>query len=345
MNKKLNSEEQEKRKLIWFLWLHDYFQRYYNKKTSKAENEIIERWNPEGYKNTPFKASEKQVEQGVENVWKNLVARYGISHEAPKPAKVFRLKQLIPYAAAVVVVGISMLSVTVYQYRKYDTLQSLAYVFSDEMQYKTANSDVKSFRLPDGSVITLNGNTTVTLVKNEFNGQQREVWLEDGEVFFDVAKNPEKLFTVHTPDAEVVVKGTSFNVTAYAGLQQSSVAVKTGKVEVIRNDKTIETLLPAKKIIIDKVQDKAVVVQTETQSIADWRTGNLTFAAADDAELVLRLEQRFDIKIEKAPGLLTDINLNASFEKDTSLETVLTTVADIYQIKYTINGKTVALHK
>lgn len=42
--------------------------------------------------------------------------------------------------------------------------------------------------------------------------RQREVWLEKGEAFFDVAHNEGVPFVVHTGDRQVTVLGTKFAV-------------------------------------------------------------------------------------------------------------------------------------
>ena len=342
MNKKLNQEEQDKKKLLWFLWLHDYFHRYYTKQATEKEIEIIKNWNPEKLTGSSFEASESQVKKGIEKVWETLSSQYGFAAPERQPAKVFRLRQLLPYAAAIV--ALLMASVTAYQYNTYDTVQSLGYLFSDEMGYQTDKGDVKKFTLPDGSIITLNGSTSLAFVKDEFNGKEREIWLEDGEVFFEVAKNPHKPFIIHTQEADVVVRGTSFSVTAYGELHKSSVAVRTGKVEV-RKDNQIHTLLPSQKAIIDKKKDAVSLSQIETSNIATWRAGDLTLNHSDADELLLRMEQHFDIDIKMQPGLLQDINFSASFEKETSLPTMLDVISDIYSVRYTIKNNTVTLYK
>lgn len=340
MNKKPNQEEQEQKRLLWFLWLHDLFDRYYNKQTSQQENELIKKWKPEADISL-FESDEAIVKKGVQKVWKNLADELGI-HVNKKPInrKVVYLQRIMPYVAAVLVI---MSFITAYQYHRYDSLQSLSYLFSDKMEYRTGKSMVKEFALPDGTVITLNDNTTLTLVKNEFNEEIREVWLTEGEVFFDVVKNAHKRFIIHAQDADVVVKGTSFSVTSYATLNKSSVAVKTGKVQVIRNNATVAMLLPSQRLMIDKRADTVTFSEIAPLAIAGWKDGNLNFSHADGKEVTLRLEQHFNISVQASDDLLKDIYFSASFKKETSLLSVLGTLTDIYQLKYTIKNNTVTL--
>lgn len=227
------------------LWLHDYLHRHYNNQTSEKENQTIAGWNPDNSIGTSYEPSHIRMNEGIKATWDALSDRYEFNNPQKKKVRVFRIQKMLPYAAAVLL--LLMTSVTAYQYNTYGSIQSLGYLFSDKMVYTTGNSDVKNFILPDGSSITLNGNTTIALVKDEFNDEKREVWLEDGEVFFDVTKNPKKRFIIHSTDADVMVKGTSFTVTAYKKLNLSSVAVRTGKVQVTKNNKKLGLLTPAPK--------------------------------------------------------------------------------------------------
>lgn len=343
MNKKLNQEEQEKKKLLWFLWLHDYFQRYYGRQASEKEIQTLQGWNPEASGSTPFTASESQVKKGVEKVWDALSDQYGFSRPEHRPVKVIRLPKLMSYAAAAAV--LLMGAVTSYQYAAYGTLQSLGCLFSDQMVYQTGKGEVEKFILPDGSAITLNGNTTLAFVKDEFNDKKRELWLEDGEAFFEVTKNPNKHFIVHSQEADVVVKGTSFSVTAYGELHKSSVAVRTGRVEVLKDHRKIYTLLPTQKVTIDKKKNTVSLSEIETAAIATWREGSLTLNHSDADEFLLRIEQHFDVEVVAQPDLLKDMSFSASFEKETSLTDALEIISDIYGVRYTIQNKTVTLYK
>lgn len=343
MNKKLNQEEQDKKKLLWFLWLHDYFDRYYNKQASEKEIQTIQNWNPEKTAGTPFEASENQIRKGVEKVWDGLSAQYGFSHPERRPVKVIGLSKLASYAAAAAVLLMGI--VASYQYSTYGTFQSLGCLFSNQMVYQTGKGEIEKFTLPDGSTITLNGNTTLAFVKDEFNEKKRELWLEDGEAFFEVTKNPNKHFIVHSQEADVVVKGTSFSVTAYGELHKSSVAVRTGKVEVRKDSRKIYTLLPSQKVTIDKKNNTVSLSEIETAAIATWRAGSLTLNHSDADEFILRMEQHFDVEIKTQPDLLKDMSFSASFEKETSLNNALEILSDIYGVRYTIKNNTVTLYK
>ncbi len=83
--------------------------------------------------------------------------------------------------------------------------------------------------LPDGSSVFLYPQSTLTY--GPFTAGAREVFLE-GKAFFEIIRNPERPFLVHTDEMVTKVLGTSFIVDAFQDRQHYSVLVKTGSVSV-----------------------------------------------------------------------------------------------------------------
>ncbi len=77
----------------------------------------------------------------------------------------------------------------------------------------TANNNIiENYSLPDGSTITLNQGATIQYSTSFITGFNREVTITKGEAFFEISKISGKGFTVHTPDYDVNVLGTKFNI-------------------------------------------------------------------------------------------------------------------------------------
>ena len=68
-------------------------------------------------------------------------------------------------------------------------------------------------RLSDGTDVWLNAETKLRFPFT-FPSHLREVYI-DGEAYFNVAKKQHQPFVVHTPQTDVVVTGTQFNVNTY----------------------------------------------------------------------------------------------------------------------------------
>lgn len=107
---------------------------------------------------------------------------------------------------------------------------------------------VKADTLADGSVITLNKNSTITY-PDKFTGDKREITLVKGEAFFEIAPDKAKPFLIHINDAVVKVVGTSFNIRRQDTL--TKIVVETGVVQVIRK-KIVIRLKPNETAEIDR---------------------------------------------------------------------------------------------
>ncbi|MCF0054245.1 FecR family protein [Dyadobacter sp. CY356] len=99
--------------------------------------------------------------------------------------------------------------------------------------YRTAFGESRRLSLPDGSLVTLNANSRLRISNRWGMAKEREVWIE-GEAFFSVNKLkrsgvPVK-FVVHTPDLDVEVKGTEFNVNTRKN--QTQVVLSEGSINL-----------------------------------------------------------------------------------------------------------------
>jgi transmembrane sensor len=76
-------------------------------------------------------------------------------------------------------------------------------------QYVTGVGEQRVLKLPDGSIVTLNTRSRVTV---RYNDNERRVELADGEAHFDVQPDAERPFRVISGGAAVQAIGTQFNV-------------------------------------------------------------------------------------------------------------------------------------
>ena len=101
-----------------------------------------------------------------------------------------------------------------------------------EGDFSTAMGETRVVHLTDGSVVTLNTNTKMSV---RFNETERRIRLDRGEALFKVAKSKKRPFIVNAFDAEVRAVGTSFTV-QFLPERPIQVLVQEGVVEVKRRD-------------------------------------------------------------------------------------------------------------
>jgi transmembrane sensor len=75
--------------------------------------------------------------------------------------------------------------------------------------YRTAIGGIAAISMKDGSTVTLNTNSDIRVALSE---TERRVDLEQGEAFFEVAKDPNRPFIVRVGDRRVIAVGTKFSV-------------------------------------------------------------------------------------------------------------------------------------
>jgi len=102
-----------------------------------------------------------------------------------------------------------------------------------ETRIVTARGSQTDYTLPDGSDVRLNSESRITFKKNSF-GSERLVSFK-GEAFFNVKKGGS--FRIMTPNGDVKVLGTSFNV--FSRNEIFKVSCSTGKVIVIVNNQSV----------------------------------------------------------------------------------------------------------
>lgn len=95
---------------------------------------------------------------------------------------------------------------------------------------KIIQSSAPVLYLSDGSVIWLKGDSRLEFPE-QFDGIRREVTLI-GEAFFDVARDADRPFIIHSPNFTTKVLGTTFNIKDDGNQDLPEVAVVSGKVMV-----------------------------------------------------------------------------------------------------------------
>lgn len=112
--------------------------------------------------------------------------------------------------------------------------------------YQTGLGERMEVRLGDGSLVRLNSQS---MIRVGFTRDQRRVTLLKGQALFDVAKNPERPFTVAAAGRSVTALGTEFDVRlADHGIR---VALIEGAVAVRSGPRLVATMKPKDVLAID----------------------------------------------------------------------------------------------
>ncbi|RAJ08921.1 FecR family protein [Chitinophaga skermanii] len=209
----------------------------------------------------------------------------------------------------------------------------------------TRFGEIKTVLLPDSSMITLNGNSSISYSRIWNPGKPREVWLE-GECFFDVKHlNKDTLhieaserFVVHSGDVNVEVLGTSFNIKNRH--EKTNIGLVTGKIRVDYNlgAKQANSLVMEPGDYIE-YQGKRITVNKKVKPVLfkRWIDYSISLTDATLRDVKETLEDNFGYKVEvKDSSLLQqkiegDINVKSVQELMDILSTTLN--INVYEIE------------
>jgi ferric-dicitrate binding protein FerR (iron transport regulator) len=170
--------------------------------------------------------------------------------------------------------------------------------FFSTVTYTTNYAEWKKLELPDGSVVRLNANSSLTTAKNWKAGADRSVQLS-GEAFFEVSKQPstQAKFTVVTSDLNVEVLGTTFNV--HARGEDTKVFLEEGKVKLQHGEE--ETAMTPGEYVVYSKKAKKIVTRyaPEEQEISrpNWKDGTLLFEDESAYIILQKIEELYGVKV------------------------------------------------
>lgn len=230
-----------------------------------------------------------------------------------------------------------------YKFGKQETNAGIS--ASNEITTKSGSKT--NLLLPDGTKVWLNANSKITYDKN-YGNRLREVMLT-GEAYFDVVKNAERPFVIHTAKMDIKVLGTAFNVKCYPGEKTTETSLIRGSIEVTLKDRLEKIMLkPNEKLVInnDEIADQLIQGNSAAVTTAPakkenpiislshltfypadstvietaWTQNKLVFSSETFEEIALKMERWYNVKIGFADEYLKNERLTGNFEKETITE-------------------------
>ncbi len=228
-----------------------------------------------------------------------------------------------PYIGLAACLMLAVLSVALFtDFKNEETLVDQAVV------YQTNVGEQKSIALADGSVITLNTNARV---KSQINRtDHRYLNIEQGEVFFDIAADPDKPFTVKTANGWVVVLGTRFSV--FNRGEDSLVTVEEGKVGLLPgvaqwNKQIPEIELSAnQQLSLSSAAKNQAPQEIHVDQALSWRNGHLVFKGNSLQQVVDDLNRYYKTNIKIGDDSLKSKEVVALVPLDNSFSAMLSSL-------------------
>jgi ferric-dicitrate binding protein FerR (iron transport regulator) len=208
-----------------------------------------------------------------------------------------RFKWWIPAAAAVLLL-----------------LAGLGYwaAYNPKTKLESQYGAIREYQLPDGSKVTLNAHSEITMHKAWKEGNDREVWLK-GEAFFKVQKTPaHNRFIVHTNSMDIIVTGTQFNVISRE--EESSILLTEGSVTVRTPDGKEVHMKPGDFV---RMENNAPSLQlAEQERVLAWKQAKLDFENTSMSEVARIIARHYGVKVSLGDKSLADKKITAVMPND-----------------------------
>lgn len=205
-------------------------------------------------------------------------------------------------------------------------------------RYETPVGGLASVPMLDGSNVTLN---TDSLIRVAVTETERSVELQQGEAFFDVAKDPSRPFVVRAGTKRIVAVGTQFTVQRFG--DDVRVLVTEGKVR-LEGEESPPVLIAAGSVA--RADGSAVVVRKalppQVDELLSWREGYLRFHETALADAVAEMNRYNTRKIFIEDPELAAIRISGTF-RPTQYEAFVRVLQEGFSIQARNEGERITL--
>ena len=248
-----------------------------------------------------------------------------LDQEKQEKQKVFKMRNMLRYAAAIAAVLVMAVGFT--------------YLFQEKEEEwvvaSAAYGQVREMVLPDGTKVWLNQSSSLKYPRL-FDGKERHVYLE-GEAYFEVTRNHESPFTVKSPAMDVKVLGTSFNIKCRSDNSFAETTLIEGEVEVKdKRDQGMITLSPGQKAVLNRVTGRMQVKQVDARMEIVWHNDLIPFKKASIFQIAAALERFYGVKIILSPDVDGTKTYSGVLKKKDSIKSVLNSLRNSIPFNFKI---------
>ncbi|WP_316841427.1 FecR family protein [Pedobacter gandavensis] len=148
--------------------------------------------------------------------------------------------------------------------------------------------------LADGTKVWLNSSSILTYPSN-FKGNERKVTLE-GEAYFEVAKDINKVFKVICKEQTIEVLGTHFNIKSYQDDDETRTALAEGKVKITKG-LTHTILKPGQVAQTNKNSKNIKIENTDIEKNFAWKNNEFIFIGDDLISIMKEVSRWYDVEV------------------------------------------------
>lgn len=205
----------------------------------------------------------------------------------------------------------------------------------------TAKGETYKIRLPDGSYVWLNSESSLTYSSRLIENGKRMVKLR-GEGYFEVAKDKSYPFVVATHKQNVEVLGTQFNINSYhdeavetTTLIEGSVSITAGKLK--------QVIKPGQQAVNNGNELK--INEVSPENVIDWKDGDFNLDELDFRVAMRKIARWYNVDVIYAASVPENIKSGGWISRNRSLSAVLRHIESSDQVHFDVEGRKVYVTK
>lgn len=211
--------------------------------------------------------------------------------------------------------------------------------------FATTLGERAQLKLPDGTHVILNAQSTLRHASSWSEATERRVELQ-GEAYFEVVAqalpgaNGNQPFVVQTRDGDMTVLGTKFVV--YERNAGTQVAVEEGRVQVRAGDTTAARLVLTSGQLVKFRRGESVLIPENTPLgfHTTWWQEEWQLEATPFAEIIHRLEETYGVRVEVSDAALRERTLSGTID-NRDFDSVITALAKALRLRAQHNDEVV----
>ena len=302
----------------------DFLKRYFLGQLSPQEEVRVQDWLVEHSEDPQVQEALEAIMKEMETVdmevssaaYKKVSARLGLERKSRFEKTVRTIGRWVMGVAACVMLPL----LGAFAYSRMSVQEQ-----AEWLEFKVPYGQTDELTLADGTCLHLNAGTRVTY-PSSFLGSERRIFIE-GEVFAEVAKNPDQPFVISSGDVDVKVLGTTFNFKAYDNTECVELILLEGSVQVDidANTRTKQIQLhPGEMIQYDRKSGEIEMKDFQPHLYKGFHDdGSIHFFNLRLSDIASDLERLFGVKVVLLDEELAETRYFAWFSNNETLDQIL----------------------
>ena len=174
-----------------------------------------------------------------------------------------------------------------------------------------------------------------------FSRNSREVYLE-GVAYFEVQRDVDRPFIVHSGEQKVTVLGTSFGISCYASEANDYTTLVSGKVKVdFERGKQSFMLEPGMQVAYNKESGIAIEKKVDVAEFVAWKNGKYIFNQKRLEDILSTLSRWYDFEVFYRNEDVKEVLFSGELRRFDDFSYLLRLIERTSDVKFVIDKKVV----